>query len=84
MATWNRTRNNWPVAHLHSLQKQLADILPSFLNFGDSQLEDLRANHQWIKTLTWHLSMGNGHINANGDESLVYQQYAANLTSSLL
>ncbi|CAN8096032.1 unnamed protein product [Discula destructiva] len=81
VATWHKTRNNWPTAHLHSLQKQLADILPSFLNYGDSQLEDLRANHQWIKTLTWHLSMANHNNNASGD---VYQQYAANLTASLL
>lgn len=84
VAMWNKTRSNWPSAHLHTLQKQLADILPSFLNYGDSQLADLRANHQWIETFTWHVRMNNGNVNVNGDESLVYQQYAANLTNSLL
>lgn len=81
--TWNKIRDNLPAAHLHSLQKQFVDIMPSFLNFGNSQLEDLRANHQWIKTLTWHLSMANGNVNSNGDDSVGYQ-YAANLISSLL
>lgn len=83
VTAWNKTRDSWPAAHLHGLQKQLADILPSFLNYGDSQLEDLRLNSQWVKTLTWHLSMANGNMGGN-DESMVYQQYAANLTTSLL
>lgn len=84
VAMWNKTRNNWPSSHLPTLQKQLEGILPSFLNYGDSQLADLRATHQWIETLTWHLRMNNGNVNMNGDESVVYQQYAANLTTSLL
>lgn len=84
VATWNKTRNNWPAPHIHNLQKQLADILPNFLNYGDSQLADLWANQQWIKTMTGHLSMGNGSMSAGGDESMVYQQYAANLATSLL
>lgn len=84
VATWQKSRNNWQTAHLHSLQKQLADILPSFLSYGDSQLADLQANQQWIKSMTWQLNMNNGNINASGDESMVYQQYAANLATSLL
>lgn len=84
VSTWNKTRNNWPTPHIHNLQKQLADILPSFLNYGDSQLADLWANQQWIKTMTRHLSVGNRNMSASGDESMVYQQYAANLTASLL
>lgn len=83
VATWNKTRESWPASHFHGLQKQLADILPSFLNYGDSQLEDLRLNSQWVKTMTWHLSMGNGNMTGN-DETMMYQQYAANLTTSLL
>ncbi|KAJ4418459.1 hypothetical protein N0V82_005538 [Gnomoniopsis sp. IMI 355080] len=83
LATWNKIRNNWPSAHLDSLKKQMEAIMPSFLSYGDSQLGDLGANRQWIETLTWHLRMNNGNVNMNGDESLVYQQYAANLTSSL-
>lgn len=84
LSKWHKIRNNWPSAHLESLKKQMEAILPSFLNYGDSQLADLRANHQWIETLTWHLRMNNGNVNVTGDESLVYQQYAANLTTSLL
>lgn len=83
LATWNKTRNEWPSAHLDSLKKQMEGIMPSFLSYGDSQLGDLGANRQWIETLTWHLRMNNGNVNLNGDESLVYQQYAANLKSSL-
>lgn len=77
IANWNKSRINLPAAHLHTLQKQLADILPSFLNYGDSQLADLRNNQQWIKTMIWQLNMNK----ANGDESLVYQQYATNATN---
>lgn len=77
VAKWNETRSKWPAAHLLNLQKQLADILPSFLNYGDSQLADLQTNQQWIKNMTWQLN------NGSGEESMLYQQYAANLSTSL-
>lgn len=82
VSTWSKTRSNWPATHLQNLQKQLADILPSFLNYGDSQLADLRSNQQWIKTLNWQIN--NGNVTANGDESMMYRQYAASLVSNLL
>ncbi|PSR87108.1 hypothetical protein BD289DRAFT_367533, partial [Coniella lustricola] len=84
VSSWTKTHSNLPAPHLQSLQKQLADILPSFLNYGDSQLADIRSNQQWIKTMNWQLTINSGNVNSNADESLVYQQYAANLANSLL
>lgn len=84
VSNWSKTRGNLPAPHLQTLQKQLADILPSFLSYGDSQLADIRSNQQWIKTMNWQLTMTSGNVNSNPDESLVYQQYAANLRNSLL
>lgn len=83
VANWNKSRASCPANHLHTLQKQLADILPSFLNYGDSQLADLRTNQQWVKTMTWQLNMVNGNLKTAGDESNVYQQYAGSLAESL-
>ena len=84
VASWNKGRDNWPAAHINSLHKQLADILPSFLSYGDSQLHDLRTNQQWLKTMMWQLSVNNGNLNRNGDDSMIFQQYSANMANNLL
>ncbi|ROW16051.1 hypothetical protein VPNG_02509 [Cytospora leucostoma] len=81
VASWNKSRNNWPAAHINGLHKQLADILPSFLSYGDSQLHDLRTNQQWLKTMMWQLSVNSG--NRNGEDSM-FQQYSANMANNLL
>lgn len=81
MVSWNKSRNNWPAAHINGLHKQLADILPAFLSYGDSQLHDLRTNQQWLKTMMWQLSVNNG--NRNGEDSM-FQQYSANMANNLL
>lgn len=83
-AAWNKNRSSWSSTHIHGLQKQLSDIIPSFLSYGDSQLADLRANQQWLKTMSWQINLANGGNFTNAEESMVmYQQYAINLGESL-
>ena len=84
VASWNKSRSNWPPAHINSLQKQLTDTPPSLLSYGDSQLHDLRTNQQWLKTMMWQLSVNNSNVNNNGEDSMMFQQYSANMANNLL
>lgn len=61
---WNKTRAESSSSYLRALQKQFSDMIPPYMNVQDS---DLRANQQWLKTITWHLGL------QTPGESLTYQ-----------
>lgn len=80
LGMWSKNRSNWPSAYLNNLHKQLAEIIPAFHSYGDSQLHDLRNNQQWLKTMIWQLKSNSGH----GEDQMMFQQYSANMASNLL
>lgn len=54
------------------------------MSYGESQLADLRANQQWLKTMSWQINLANNNNFNNTEESMVmYQQYAVNLAENL-
>ncbi|KKY37723.1 putative c6 zinc finger protein [Diaporthe ampelina] len=80
LGMWSKNRSNWPSAYLNNLHKQLAEIIPAFHSYGDSQLHDLRNNQQWLKTMIWQLNSNSGH----GEDQMMFQQYSSNMASNLL
>ncbi|KAK7730253.1 hypothetical protein SLS63_005823 [Diaporthe eres] len=80
LGMWSKNRSNWPSAYLNNLHKQLAEIIPAFHSYGDSQYQDIRHNQQWLKTMIWQLNSNGGH----GEDQTVLQQYSANMASNLL
>ncbi|KAL1872690.1 hypothetical protein Daus18300_004236 [Diaporthe australafricana] len=80
LGMWSKNRSNWPAAYLNNLHKQLAEIIPAFHSYGDSQLHDLRNNQQWLKTMMWQLNSNNSH----GEDQMMLQQYSSNMASNLL
>ncbi|ORY71004.1 uncharacterized protein BCR38DRAFT_329554 [Pseudomassariella vexata] len=82
MLLWNKTRNECSPSYLAALQKQLSEMHPAYMNRTESQLADMRTNQQWLKTVSWHLSMQNGCVPHNGEE-LSYQ-YPIDMARDLL
>ncbi|PKS11113.1 hypothetical protein jhhlp_002874 [Lomentospora prolificans] len=55
LSTWNKTAANFTSAYTANLQKQLNDIMPSYV-CQDSQFNDMSTSQQWLKTTHWQLS----------------------------
>ncbi|KAI0471010.1 hypothetical protein GGR56DRAFT_658606 [Xylariaceae sp. FL0804] len=53
---WNKTRGECSASYLGTLQKQFSEIVPAFMHGQDP---NVRTMQQWLKTVTWHLSMQN-------------------------
>ncbi|KAI5865385.1 fungal-specific transcription factor domain-containing protein [Durotheca rogersii] len=67
---WNKTRNESSPSYLEVLQKQFSDMMSPFMSIPET---DLRANQQWLKTITWHLSMQNGCVPQGGQDQMQIQ-----------
>ncbi|KPM37831.1 hypothetical protein AK830_g8733 [Neonectria ditissima] len=79
-ATWNKARRHLSAQHITGLQKQLNDLVQSFM-CQDPNLTDLRTNQQWLKNTAWQLS--NGTIGNSGDDSISFQ-YPMDMSRELL
>ncbi|KAI0848532.1 fungal-specific transcription factor domain-containing protein [Daldinia vernicosa] len=77
---WNKTRSESSPSYLSALQKQFSDMIPPYMNVQDS---DLRANQQWLKTITWHLSMQNGCA-PQGSQDQMQLQYPIDMSRDLM
>lgn len=80
LGMWSKNRGNWPSAYLNNLHKQLAEIIPAFHSYGDSQLHDIRNNQQWLKTMIFQLTSNGAH----GEDQMMFQQYPAHMANNLV
>ncbi|EEY23292.1 C6 zinc finger protein [Verticillium alfalfae VaMs.102] len=69
-SSWNKTRSNLPHQHIATLQKQLADMLPTYL-CQDDNLSNLHTNQQWLKSTHWQLS--NGSMSSHNADGIDWQ-----------
>ncbi|OTB00419.1 hypothetical protein M426DRAFT_26562 [Hypoxylon sp. CI-4A] len=77
---WNKTRSESSPSYLSALQKQFSDMIPPYMNVQET---DLRANQQWLKTITWHLSMQNGCV-PQGSQDQMQMQYPIDISRDLM
>jgi len=63
---WSKTRSETSPSFTSSLQKQLQDVLPPYLNDASAQLSEISPNQQWLKNMAWQLSMANPNENDSG------------------
>lgn len=77
ISTWNKTRGQLSAQYLNTLQKQLSDLVQSYL-CQDSNFTDHHTNQSWLKSMIWQL---NGNV--GGDDSMSFQ-YPANMSRELL
>lgn len=80
LSVWNKARSNLSSQHVANLQKQLGDLVQSYL-CQDANLTDLHTNQSWLKSTVWQLT--NGAVNTNGDDSMQFQ-YPGNMSRDLL
>jgi hypothetical protein len=67
---WAKARGECSESYLATLEKQLQDVLPPYLNDTQAQLGEIPMNQQWLKHKAWGLSVANGNGN-NGEASYV-------------
>lgn len=80
LTTWTKSRGSLSAQYVTGLQKQLNDLVQTYL-CQDSSFNDLRTNQQWLKNTSWQLT--NGVVNGNGDDSISFQ-YPMNMSREML
>ncbi|CAJ2510463.1 Uu.00g132720.m01.CDS01 [Anthostomella pinea] len=70
IALWNKTRGECSPSYLGALQKQFSDLIPAYMN---GQEADVRTVQQWLKAITWQISMQHGCMPQNNQDQLHYQ-----------
>lgn len=63
---WMKTKRECSDSYLATLEKQLQEVLPAYLNDAQAQLSEMQVNQQWLKHKAWELSMANGNGNNSG------------------
>jgi hypothetical protein len=61
VALWNKARGDCSASYLSTLQKQLQEVLPSYLNSPGSQLAEMQMDQQWLKNMQWQMSLASGN-----------------------
>ncbi|KAL2126252.1 hypothetical protein VTI74DRAFT_1334 [Chaetomium olivicolor] len=63
---WMKTKGECSEHYLTALDKQLQEVLPSYLNDTQAQLAELQLNQQWLKHKAWEIRVANGNSNDAG------------------
>lgn len=77
-ASWAKTRSNLTSQYITGLQKQLSELVQTYL-CQDSNLTDLRTNQQWLKSTLWSLTN-----TGNNDDSMSFQYSSMDMSRELL
>jgi hypothetical protein len=67
---WNKSKGECSDSYLATLDKQLQEVLPPYLNDTQAQLSEMPMVHQWLKHKAWGLSVANG-TGSNAESSYV-------------
>lgn len=84
VALWNKTRSDCSPTYLAALQKQLTEVLPTYLNTTESQTADLRTSQQWLRTMVWQLSIQNGCLSSGSEDPCMTFQYPVDISRDLI
>ncbi|KAL1842784.1 hypothetical protein VTJ49DRAFT_4269 [Mycothermus thermophilus] len=58
---WNKARAECSDTYIATLDKQLQEVLPPYLNDNQAQLAEMSMNQQWLKHKAWSLGVANGN-----------------------
>ena len=80
IATWSKTKGHLSSQYLSGLQKQLNDLVRSYI-CQDANFNDVHTNQQWLKSTIWQLT--SGVANGGSDDSMSFQ-YPMHMSRELL
>ena len=60
VSLWTKSKGECAESYLATLDKQLQEVLPPYLNDTQAQLSEMPMIHQWLKHKAWGLSVANG------------------------
>ncbi len=84
VALWNKTRTDCSPSYLSTLQNQLTESLPAFLQSTESQVAELRVSQQWLRTMVWQLSIQNGCLSSSHDDPSMTFSYPVEISRDLI
>ena len=84
MAVWNKAKSACTTAYLMQLQTELADVLPPVLDCTENQAADVRITQHWLRCMVWQLSITNGYLRSNAEDSSMSFNYPVDIARDLL
>ncbi|KAF2837896.1 hypothetical protein M501DRAFT_908623, partial [Patellaria atrata CBS 101060] len=81
---WNKVRTDCLPTWLISLQTQLRELLPEYLDVTEVQVVDLRTSQQWLRTMVWQLSISHGFISSVAADNAMNFKYPIEISRDLL
>lgn len=84
LGLWNKTQVGCTTEWLATLQSQLSDALPTYLQSTETQAVDLRVSQQWLKTMIWQLSIGHGFLSSVAPENSMSLRYPIEISRDLI
>lgn len=79
-AAWSKTKSHLSSQYLTGLQKQLNDLVQSYV-CQDGNFNDINTNQQWLKNTLWQLT--SGVVNGDGQDFMSFH-YPVHLYRELL
>ncbi|CAP72982.1 uncharacterized protein PODANS_2_4060 [Podospora anserina S mat+] len=61
LSMWMKTKRECSDSYLTSLEKQLQEVLPPYLNDTQAQLNEMSINLHWLKDMAWKLGLANNN-----------------------
>lgn len=84
MALWNKAKSECSASWLSNLQRQLSDALPVELKTTESQAADVRITSHWLRIMVWQLSIANGYLSFNSQQSSMTFTYPIEVARDLI
>ncbi|KAF2501119.1 hypothetical protein BU16DRAFT_438422, partial [Lophium mytilinum] len=88
IALWNKTTPSGTgganPSWLASLQVQLQEMLPAYLDCTEIQAADLRVTQQWLRTVVWQLCVSQGFVSSLATDPGMTFKYPIEISNDLL
>ncbi|KAL9089507.1 MAG: hypothetical protein Q9159_002547 [Coniocarpon cinnabarinum] len=81
---WNQSLNRCDPDWILSLQQQLDEALPKYLNSTETQTVDLRTSQQWLKIMVWQLSTSQKLLSSKAKQSALTLKFPIELSRTMV
>ena len=81
---WNQSIEKCDPDWIITLQRDLAQALPKYLNSTQTQAVDLRTSQQWLKIMIWQLSISHRLLSSKATDSALTFQFPVELSRAMV
>lgn len=81
---WTKSIEQCNIQWIVDLQRQLAQVLPKKLVSTQTQAVDLRTSQQWLKIMTWQLSMSHRLLSSEAEDQALTLKFPVELSREMV